>query len=234
VRTWCDVARVATTKKLDGGLVVKRTAGFPFFLDDAMSIMQDANVVFYVAPPATDAPRELHLSCFAPDMTDDDSIYLHFAEVDSIDIAQKLVGSHLLVDTSALEDAGLCLSAAPALNSEGWANPQDWDVPDVAFNNNATDAIGVAFSSVSKDGQFMADMLFAVPPDAFIGYAFTDAVSGAHGVIVDAQSACDQLLFTVRIDDAEHLVPVVPDLIQSLNPGTHTISVECARGLFDL
>jgi ribosomal 30S subunit maturation factor RimM len=228
VRTWCDVARVAATKKLDGGLVVKRTAGFPFFLDDAMSALQAAGAVFYVAPPATDVPRELHLAHFAPDVSDADSVYVRFEELDSIDAAQKLVCSHLLVDASALSDAGLNACAldtsAVGVGFDGEGEPCELI--------GAFDA--AAQSNPASRAQSAADALFAIPPDAFVGYTFTDTTSGLRGEVADAQNACDQLLLTVNIDGDEHLVPAAPDLVQALDHASRAIAIECARGLFDL
>ena len=38
MRTWADVAWLATAKNLDGGLVVRSASGLPFLLEEGMEV----------------------------------------------------------------------------------------------------------------------------------------------------------------------------------------------------
>ncbi len=60
----------------------------PFLCDEGVSL--------FVVPPRIDVPRTLHLSSVT--MTGLSSAQVMFKEVDSIDVAEELIGCHLLIE----------------------------------------------------------------------------------------------------------------------------------------
>ena len=87
MRTWADVAWLATAKNLDGGLVVRSASGLPFLLEEGMEVA--------FVPPVLDMPRRAIVEEIRPQ--DDTSAVVWFEGVDDIDTAKALCGCHVLV-----------------------------------------------------------------------------------------------------------------------------------------
>ena len=112
MRAWANVATLAKTRNLDGGFVVKSTAGLPFLLEEGMEVA--------FVPPREDAVRRTQVESVY--LLDEKSAEVHFADISSIECARPLVGCSCLVRRSSIDEA--VLDAAP----ERW---EGWDVFDV-------------------------------------------------------------------------------------------------------
>lgn len=109
MRAWIDIATLAHTKNLNGGLVARSAAGLPFLLREGMSLA--------LVPPVLDAPRNVTVESLQ--MRGDSEALVFFEEVTDADVAEALVGCHCLarrneVELSDFEDARGFLSW------EGW------------------------------------------------------------------------------------------------------------------
>ena len=86
------VAQIAKTKSKKGRLVVRSIDGLPFLLSEGATA--------YVVPPLLTGPRELTVSSVSLQGKDH---VVSFAEVDSVDVAEKLLGHYLLMCTDDLD-----------------------------------------------------------------------------------------------------------------------------------
>ena len=107
MRSWANVATLAKTRNLDGGFVAKAATGLPFLLEEGMEVA--------FVPPREDVIRRTQVETV--ELIDERTAEIHFADVDSIDVAHALVGCCCLVRRADL-DEGL-LDASPA-RWEGW------------------------------------------------------------------------------------------------------------------
>lgn len=107
MRNWSDIAVLAKTRNLDGGFVVKATAGLPFLLSVG-------NEVAFV-PPVLDMPRRGVVR--EVDFIDDDSALVYFDCIDNRNDATALVGSHCLVQ---LDDEQREIMAQAPASWAGW------------------------------------------------------------------------------------------------------------------
>lgn len=87
MRAWCDIAELTNTKHLNGGLVVRCTAGLPFLLEEGMEVR--------LVPPVLDAPRCVTVADAQSQSVDGGVV--RFDGVDDADTAKLLVGCHCLV-----------------------------------------------------------------------------------------------------------------------------------------
>ena len=107
MRSWANVATLAKTRNLDGGFVVKSTAGLPFLMEEGMEVA--------FVPPREDAVRRTTVADVVP--IDEHSAEVHFADVVGIDEARRLVGCCCLVRRADLDEDDL--DSMPA-RWEGW------------------------------------------------------------------------------------------------------------------
>lgn len=115
MRAWADVAYLATTKNLNGGLVARSAAGLPFLLSEGLSVA--------LVPPRLDAPRNVTVA--SVQMRGDDEALVFFDEVSDAATAQALVGCHVLAPRDAFDPADL--------EPEGeWPSWEGWEVVDAA------------------------------------------------------------------------------------------------------
>lgn len=105
---WVDVAVVANAKDRNGGLVVRSTAGLSLALAEGMDVA--------FAPPVIDAPRRGCVESLR--QLSDASASVRFDSVPTAEVARMLVGCHVLVRESDLDEAG---SAGFAARIEGYA-----------------------------------------------------------------------------------------------------------------
>lgn len=113
MRAWADVAYLATTKNLNGGLVARSAAGLPFLLSEGLRVA--------LVPPRLDAPRDVTVA--SVQMRGDDEALVFFDEVDDAATAQALVGCHVLAPRDAFDPADL----EPAGEWPSW---EGWEVVD--------------------------------------------------------------------------------------------------------
>lgn len=91
---WRDIARITGKHGSKGRLVVSHSANLPFLCEEGIELA--------IVPPRLDAPRRVHLRSVQE--TGSRFAQISFEEVDSIRVAEALVGCHLLVDARALPD----------------------------------------------------------------------------------------------------------------------------------
>lgn len=87
MRTWVDIACLAYTKNVNGGLVARSAAGLPLLLSEGMEVA--------LVPPVLDAPRNVTVELLQP--RSDEEAVVFFKEVKGVDVAEMLVGCHCLV-----------------------------------------------------------------------------------------------------------------------------------------
>lgn len=87
MHAWIDVAELAHTKNLNGGLVARSTAGLPLLLAEGARVA--------LVPPVLDAPRDVTVARVSP--RDDREALVFFKEVADASAAEMLVGCHCLV-----------------------------------------------------------------------------------------------------------------------------------------
>ena len=104
MRAWADVAELANTKTLNGGLVARCAPGLPFLL-------QEGGEVAFV-PPVLDAPRRARVTSVRP-LSPDEAV-VSFEGVDDIETESRLVGCHCLVRRSDLPQGALTPVGAAA------------------------------------------------------------------------------------------------------------------------
>lgn len=134
MRNWSDIAVLAKTRNLDGGFVVKATAGLPFLLSVG-------NQVAFV-PPVLDAPRTGVVD--SVDFIDDDTALVYFDCVDNRNDAAVLVGSHCLVQLD--DEQREAIAQAPA----SWAG---WVVVDDELGE-----LGSVHDVVENPGQMLLEV----------------------------------------------------------------------------
>ena len=133
MRAWIDVAVLAKSKNLNGRLVVRATAGFPFLLAEGCEVA--------FVPPQTDAPRRAVVETV--DIVGDSSAEVVFAGVDG-DAARMLVGCHCLIRRSELDES--LFEEEPAM----W---DGWRVIDVTAGE-----IGKVEGLVDNPGQMLLEV----------------------------------------------------------------------------
>lgn len=99
MRAWIDVATLARTKNIKGGLVARAASGLPFLLEAGDRVA--------LVPPVLDAPRNVCVESVSPSGPDEGVV--RFREVTDADTAEALVGCHCLlrrdeVDLDFLDD----------------------------------------------------------------------------------------------------------------------------------
>ena len=94
MRTWVNIACLAQTKNINGGLVARCAAGLPFLLSEGMEVA--------LVPPVLDAPRRVTVESLQ--MRNDAEAVVFFKEVKNMDTAEALVGCHCLVQRSLVAD----------------------------------------------------------------------------------------------------------------------------------
>lgn len=93
MHAWVDVAVLAHTKNLNGGLVARSASGLPLLLEEGMEVV--------LVPPVLDAPRRVHVTRTAP--RNDRESLVFFDEVTDASTADALVGCHCLVRRAAID-----------------------------------------------------------------------------------------------------------------------------------
>ena len=131
MRTWANVAELSKTKTLTGGLVARCAPGLPFLLEEGMEVA--------FVPPRHDAPRRARV--LSVQDAGRDAFLVTFEGVDSIDVAELLVGCSCLVRRAYLPESAL---AAEADGLEGF------EVHDARAG-----VVGVVESVVENPGQFL-------------------------------------------------------------------------------
>ena len=101
MRTWANVAELSKTKTLTGGLVARCAPGLPFLLEEGMEVA--------FVPPRHDAPRRARV--LSVQDAGRDAFLVTFEGVDSIDIAELLVGCSCLVRRADLPESALAAEA---------------------------------------------------------------------------------------------------------------------------
>ena len=134
MRNWSDIAILAKTRNLDGGFVVKATAGLPFLLSVG-------NTVAFV-PPVLDMPRQGMVE--KVDMIDDETALVYFDCIDNRNDASELVGSHCLVQLDDGQRETMALSPA------SWAG---WIVVDDEFGE-----LGAVLDIIDNPGQMLLEV----------------------------------------------------------------------------
>ena len=109
MRAWKDVAELITTKTLNGGFVARCAAGLPFLLSEGMEVA--------FVPPRLDVPRRACVLSVRPQGID--TAFVTFEGVDSVDVANELVGCHCLVRCDDLPEGG-AMDAATADSLRGF------------------------------------------------------------------------------------------------------------------
>lgn len=109
MRTWIDIACLAYTKNINGGLVARSAAGLPLLLFEGMEVA--------LVPPVLDAPRNVTVESLQ--MRNDGEAVVFFKEVKDPNIAEALVGCHCLVRRSEIADE-LAELEADLPSWEGW------------------------------------------------------------------------------------------------------------------
>lgn len=106
---WIDVAVLAHTKNLNGGLVARSASGLPLLLDEGMAVA--------LVPPVLDAPRSVTVA--SVDLRKDNEGLVFFNEVEDAHTAEMLVGCHCLVPKTDVEEEMLALEQL-LVSWEGW------------------------------------------------------------------------------------------------------------------
>ena len=101
MRTWANVAELSKTKTLTGGLVARCAPGLPFLLEEGMEVA--------FVPPRHDAPRRARV--LSVQDAGRDAFLVTFEGVDSIDVAELLVGCSCLVRRADLPESALAAEA---------------------------------------------------------------------------------------------------------------------------
>lgn len=91
---WANVAELVKTRTLQGGLVVRPTSSLPFLLEEGMFVT--------FVPPLLDKPKSARVEEISP--CNDGSYLVYFKGVDTIELAEKLVGRYCLVKKADLPE----------------------------------------------------------------------------------------------------------------------------------
>lgn len=109
MREWIDIAELAHTKNLNGGLVARSAAGLPLLLFEGMEVA--------LVPPVLDAPRNVTVESLQS--RNEEEAVVFFKEVKDANIAEMLVGCHCLVRRAEVADE-LAELEADLPSWEGW------------------------------------------------------------------------------------------------------------------
>ena len=108
---YIDAAIVLGSKNLDGRLTVASAPGLPFLLEEGMAV--------HFVPPVLDAPRNANV--ISAMMQGDASAIVRFDSIDSVDMAEMIIGCHCLVARDAVDQAVLEQIQEASLPAfEGW------------------------------------------------------------------------------------------------------------------
>ena len=110
MRTWIDIACLAHTKNVNGGLVARSAAGLPFLLSEGMEVA--------LVPPVLDAPRTVTVESLQ--MRSDHEAVVFFEEVPDVGTAEMLIGCHCLVRRAEVADE-LAELESDLPSWEGWS-----------------------------------------------------------------------------------------------------------------
>lgn len=135
MHSYIDSARILGSKNLDGRLTVASAPGLPFLLEEGM--------IVHFVPPVIDAPRHAKISALA--MQGNDSAITRFDGIDSVDVAEMLVGCHCLVARDAIDGELL-----EQIQSETMPTLEGWTFVDEASGRN-----GIIESIDEMPGQMM-------------------------------------------------------------------------------
>lgn len=109
MRGWVQIAYLAKTKNLSGGLVARGAAGLPSLLYDGLEVA--------LVPPQLDAPRNVHVAS-AVECAENEALVI-FSEVGDLSVAERIVGCSCLVREDAV-DLSLLEEAAGLPDWSGW------------------------------------------------------------------------------------------------------------------
>ena len=107
MREWADIAVLAKAKNLQGGFVVRSTAGLPFLLEEGMEVA--------FVPPVLDVPRRAKVSAIEEQGAD---FLVFFEGVEDRSTAEALAGCHCLVRRAGLPEDAL---VAGSRGLAGWS-----------------------------------------------------------------------------------------------------------------
>ena len=93
-RRWADVAELVAMQGLKGRLTVRPVRGLPFLLSEGLRV--------HFVPPTIDGPREAKVK-EATHAGGHDWL-VAFSGVKNLDVAEKLVGSHVIVERADLPE----------------------------------------------------------------------------------------------------------------------------------
>ncbi|WP_172135889.1 ribosome maturation factor RimM [Adlercreutzia sp. ZJ473] len=110
MRSWIDVATLAHTKNLNGGLVARAASGLPLLLSEGVRVA--------LVPPVLDAPRDVTVARVVPRSEDEALVF--FEEVETADMAELLVGCHCLMRRDEV-DLSSSDVASDLPSWEGWS-----------------------------------------------------------------------------------------------------------------
>lgn len=108
MRAWADIAELTNTKNLNGGLVVRCAPGLPFILEEGMEVA--------LVPPVLDAPRFVTVESAQPSGLDGGLVW--FREIESVSVAEMVVGCHCLVRRESLPEHTVMID--DRLDVAGW------------------------------------------------------------------------------------------------------------------
>lgn len=100
MHAWATIAYVAKAKNLQGGLVVRATAGLPFLLSPGLEVA--------FVPPVLDAPRRATVKAIEEQGND---LLVFFTGVDSRTTAERLAGRYCLARRADLPEDALLAGA---------------------------------------------------------------------------------------------------------------------------
>ena len=109
MRGWCDIAYLAKTKNLNGGLVARGAPGLPVLLYEGLEVA--------LVPPALDAPRRVHVASVAE--RSETEALVAFDEVPDLGVAELVVGCRCLVREAEV-DHSLIEADDDLPDWEGW------------------------------------------------------------------------------------------------------------------
>ena len=109
MRGWVQIAYLAKTKNLNGGLVARGAAGLPSLLYEGLEVA--------LVPPQVDAPRTVTVSSVT-ECAENEAL-VTFAEVSDLSGAERIAGCRCLAREDAV-DLALLEEAAGLPDWEGW------------------------------------------------------------------------------------------------------------------
>lgn len=194
MHTWANVAKLTETKARSGGLVAQSAAGLPFLLSEGREVA--------FVPPVLDAPRSGRVVQVRP-LGEGEAAVL-FDTVDSIDVAEQLVGCSCLVRRADLSDEERLALEEAELDLSGF---EVWDVQ-AGF-------IGTVSGIVDNPAQSLLSVVRA----AASGEADASALPAGSASAGDAP---------------EILIPIVDAIVLNVDVDAGRIEVELPSGLLDL